>query len=98
MHQAFFHYKEYMISKWNDEKYKKEIVDNWTTFEQAIFKSIDNKHFVDKDVFVKTFHKYVLEKVNYDAGKIFTVYHPNAYAHELWAEHLYNFCVKNNLL
>lgn len=98
MHQAFFHYKSHMISNWDDEKYKKEIVDKWTVFEQEIFKTIDSKHFVDKGVFVKTFHRYVLEQTNHDTSKIFTVFHPNAYAHSLWADHQYNFCVKNNLL
>lgn len=98
MHQAFFHYKDATIANWDDDKYKTEIIDKWTTFEQAIFSSIDSKHFVDKDVFVKTFHRYVLEEVKYDTTKIFTIFHPNTYAHKLWAEHQYDFCIKNNLL
>jgi hypothetical protein len=98
MHQAFFHYQTFRVNAWNDEKYKKEIIDNWTVFEQEIFKTIDSKHFVDKDDFLKTFHHTVLDKVNGDTEKIFTIFHPNAYAHELWAEHQYQFCLKNNLL
>lgn len=98
MHQAFFHYLDSKIEKWNDIKYKKEIIDNWTVFEQEIFKSIDSTHFVDKDTFLKTFHHTAIEKANGDTSKVFSVFHPNALAHKIWAEHQYEFCVKNNLL
>jgi len=98
MHQAFFHYQTFRISEWDDAKYKKEIVDHWTIFEQEIFKTIDKNNFVDKDTFIKTFHHTVLQKANYEKDKLFTVFHPNAYAHKLWADHLYEFCLKNNLL
>lgn len=98
MHQAFFHYRTSSLRQWNDKKYEQDIVNNWTVFEREIFKSIDNKHFVDKDIFLKTFHEYVLEKANGDHDKVFTVFHPNEYGHQLYADHLYNFCVGNNLL
>lgn len=98
MHQAFFHYTDSKIDKWDDTKYKTDIIDNWTVFEQEIFKTIDSRHFVDKDIFLKTFHHTVIEKCNGDTKKLFSVFHPNALAHSLWADHQYEFCVKNNLL
>ena len=101
MHQAFFHFYKNghnKIENWNDEIYKKQTIDNWTVFEQEIFKTIDPTYFVDKDVFLKTFHNTVLEKAGKDGTKLFNCFHPNALAHSIWAEHLYDFCMKNKLL
>ena len=98
MHQAFFHYKDAHLNRWSDTAYKKEIIDNWTIFEQEIFKSIDTKHFVDKNVFVKTFHHTVLDMVQGDHTQVFNIFHPNANGHKLWADHLYKFCSENKII
>jgi hypothetical protein len=29
---------------------------------------------------------------------VFEVFHPNANGHAIWADHMYKYCIENNLL
>ena len=94
MHQAFYHHHTQMIKQWDDKKYKEKFT-TITQSDKLLWDSIDSIKFIHKDnPELGTMHHYMLS-VDKD---VFEVYHPNANGHKIWAEHMVDYCTKNNLL
>lgn len=94
MHQAFYHHHKKMINQWDDKTYREK----FTTIVEAdklMWESIDNVKFMHKDnPELGTMHHYMLSKEK----DVFVVFHPNSNGHKIWADHLYSYCIENNLL
>lgn len=94
MHQAFYHHHKKMINQWDDKTYREK----FTTIVEAdklMWESIDNVKFMHKDnPELGTMHHYMLSKEK----DVFVIFHPNSNGHKIWADHLYSYCIENNLL
>jgi len=99
MHQAFYHLDFSHITEWNDIEYKKTINNELPFYDIAIWKSIDSSKFINKDSETEsTASQYILNKVNGDFDSAFMHWHPNSLGHRIWADYMYEFCKKNNLI
>lgn len=100
MHQAFYHFKGEIISRWNDEAYINDHREAISHADIKIWNSVDPIKFMHKDdKNIGTFHHYILNCVGKNnLDKVFAISHPNAYGHRLWAEHMYEYCREHNLL
>jgi hypothetical protein len=100
MHQAFYHLKGHLISKWNDEEFINDHREAINFGDVKLWEGVDPVRFVHKDdKNIGTFHHYILNYVGKkNLEEVFAISHPNAYGHKIWADHLYNYCVENKLL
>lgn len=100
MHQAFYHLRGEVISRWNDEAYINDHREAINFADIKLWNSVDPLRFMHKDdKNIGTFHHYILNYVGkQNLDKVFAVSHPNAYGHQLWAEHMYDYCVENKIL
>ena len=99
MHQAFYHHYGQMVNMWNDKKYHETHADHITWADKQLWRHIDPVRFMHKeDTEINTAHAYMLKQVNNDPTKVFAEMHPNALGHQLWADHMYEYCVEHNLL
>jgi hypothetical protein len=97
MHQAFYDHHQQVIHKWNDKIYLKKGNDTITKSDKLIWNSIDPIRFMHKDdPETGTSHNYML--TNSGGESVFAEMHPNTLGHKIWADHMYDYCVKNNLL
>jgi hypothetical protein len=98
MHQAFYHHHQQMINQWNDKVYKENMIDGITKGDKMLWDNLDSKRFMHKDDQVSTAHHYMLSQLDNDPTKAFIVMHPSADGHTVWASHMYQYCLENNLL
>jgi hypothetical protein len=94
MHQAFYQQTPNIL-KWHDSIFKNEIAEKILPADQILWDSIDPVRFMHKDdKEVSTFHNYILSK----SKNVLYNQHPSPLGHQLWAEHMYDYCLKNQLL
>lgn len=95
MHQAFYHHHHQMINQWSDDEYKKKIeaVDDQV---KNLWELVDPIRFMHKNDHISTAHHYMLSQGTHD--EMFIVFHPSIKGHEVWANHLYQYCITHNLL
>lgn len=99
MHQAFYHHHMQTIKQWVDKKYTDEIKNTITYADKKMWDSLDPIRFVHKDDPEHgTAHHYMLNKADGDYEKAFIEFHPSAYGHTVWAEHLYEYCKEHKIL
>lgn len=86
MHQPFYDNEHWM--KENDSFNCEDIMNN----ELKIWENIDSNRFIDKN---ETLYKKLF---NDNYKKYMYKWHPNELGHEIIADHIYESCVRNNLL
>lgn len=96
MHQAFYHHYQEMIYQWEDKRYREKF-SLVSSGDKILWESIDQKRFMHKDDSdIGTAHHYMLSKGS--AEDMFIIFHPSAVGHTVWAEHMYEYCMENDLL
>lgn len=99
MHQAFYHHHHKMIYEWDDKKYWKNTEDKITEADKKLWDSIDPIRYINKDnESLSTFHHVIVDKVGGDKKLVFAEWHPNELGHSIWADYMFDYCTKNNLL
>ena len=103
MHQAFYDHYLVPMANWDDETYIKNNHDTIHSADLKLWNIIDSVRFMNKDnPEIGTFYNYIVNSVGKSNIKqIFeTQYsnHPNALGHKIWADYMYEYCLRNNLL
>jgi hypothetical protein len=100
MHQAFYQHHLKIIKHWNDGIYRKNNIDRLNKSDLKLWNTIDPIRFMEKEnTEYGTFHNYILNIVGKDNYKqVISVSHPNELGHKIWADYMYTYCTKNNLL
>jgi hypothetical protein len=93
--QSFYQHKDMHIKDWRDDPYKRHY--NGQP-DQILWELIDSTRFMHKNEDMHSFHNYIKTKDTSPNNKdAFIIMHPSELAHTWWAEHVYEYCTKNNL-
>jgi len=93
--QSFYQYKDMCIKDWRDGPYNRHY--NGQP-DQILWELIDSTRFMHKNEDMHSFHNYIKTKDTSPNNKdAFIIMHPSELAHTWWAEHVYEYCTKNNL-
>ncbi len=63
---------------------------------QKLWNMIDSIKFVNRDIEPRSFCNYIIQQNNHK--KYFKSHHPTEHGHKLWADYLYDYIVKHNIL
>ena len=66
--------------------------------EREIWSLVDNYKFMNKNEENHSFHSYLLNHQNLSDENCFVGLHPNEKGHEIWANHIFEYIKKHNLL
>lgn len=96
MFQAFYQSTEIGFKHWKDDPY---IRDYNATVDQLIWDMIDPVKFVNKDNKIHSFHNYIIDRDETEDKTVSLLdMHPSETGHTWWAEYLYNYIKKFNIL
>lgn len=98
MHQAFYHIEYSLIEEWNDATYLKTANSNIFDADKIMWDSVDPIRFLNKNNSTKTAHNIMLDAVDGDRDKVFEVFHPNANGHTIFANYLFDYIKRNNIV
>jgi hypothetical protein len=93
MHQAFYQ-QQMHIRNWTDSIFKSNVNKKILSSDKIIWDTVDPIRFMNKDDASCTFHDYILTKNK----NVLYNQHPNHHGHKLWADYMYEYCLKHQLL
>lgn len=93
MHQAFYQQQMHILN-WKDSIFKSNVNEKILPSDKLIWDAVDPIRFMNKDDVSCTFHEYILNKNK----NVLYNQHPNHIGHRIWAEYMYEYCLKHQLL
>jgi hypothetical protein len=101
MHQAFYHFLDEWFNTWQDNKYLERSMSVISTADKKLWELVDNKTFMHKDRKIMSAHNIMQQeaKIQFnDPDKAFIIMHPSEFGHSVWAQHMYDYCIKSKIL